>query len=160
MLPALLCRYLAPTCTVLSSIKAPPSPPSNLTKELLLPSHHSPLHKLHLMGRSLLWSSNHSSNSRTEISSQLASWSLQPPISDTGLTVPGHNREVAGTKYKISGYPARSRCHINAKCSLPSSFYPVSPWEVHLKPVSIAETLPGTGGEFPRFWVPLGKVRL
>lgn len=81
MLPSLLCRYLAPTCTVLSSIKASPSPPSNLTKELLLPSHHSPLHKLHLMGRSLLWSSNHSSSSRTEISGQLTSWSLQPPIS-------------------------------------------------------------------------------
>ena len=123
-LPALLFRYLAHTCTVLSSIKASPSPPSNLTKELLLPSHHSPLHKLHLMGRSLLWSSNHSSSSRTEISSQLTSWSLQPPISDTGLTVPDHNREVAGTKYKISRYPARSRCHINAKCFLPSSFYP------------------------------------
>ena len=56
--------------------------------------------------------------------SQLTSWSLQPPISDMGLLAPGHNRDVAGTKYKISRYPAHRGCHINAKCFLPSSFYP------------------------------------
>lgn len=121
---ARLCRCLVPPCSALSRIMASPSPPSNLTKELLLLSHHSPLQKLHRLGRSLHWSSNHSSDSSTEISGQLTSWSLQPPISDMGLLVPGHHRDVAGTKYKISRYPAHRGGHTNARCFLPSSFYP------------------------------------
>ena len=87
MLPALLCRCLAPPCSALSSFMASPSPPSSLTKELLLLSHRSPFHKLCLLGGSLLWSSNHSSDSRTEISGK-STHLLESPTSHLwyGLT--------------------------------------------------------------------------
>lgn len=154
---ACLCRCLVPPCSALSRIVASPPPPSNLTKELLLLSHHSPLQKLHRLGRSLLWSSNHSSDSSTEISGQLTSWSLQSPISDMGLLVPGHHRDVAGTKYKISRYPAAEGPTLMPGVFCPLPFTLASPWEVHLKPVSSTETLPGHRGRIRKVPGPPGK---
>ena len=54
---------------------------------------------------------------------RFTSESLRSLSSDVGLIVPGHNRDVAGMKCKISRYPAHSRCQINANCFFSSSFY-------------------------------------
>lgn len=40
-------------------------------------------------------------------------------------------------------YRAHGGCAVNVNCFLSSSFYPVSPWEVHLKQISSTKILPG-----------------
>lgn len=110
------------------------------------------LYKLHFMERSLLWNTNPYPSSQNETSRKSILHS-KPQIAgfEMGFIVPSHHRHIARMKYKISRYMAHSRCPINGQlafCPLP--FTLASPWEVHLKPISSIEILPGHMEQIPR----------